>query len=110
MLQRPVNAVTDRKYTGVNVTILWTAATTRGFKRDRWVTFNQARKAGGHVRRGQKGTVAILYREIEVRRKDESGAIVLDSNGETIKDKIKFIKGFTLFNVDQCNGLSERNR
>ena len=102
---RPVNAVSDRKYSGINVTVLWTAATTHGFKRDRWLTFNQARKEGGHVRRGQKGTVAILYREVEVRRKDESGSLVADSNGEVIKDKIKFIKGFTLFNVDQCDGL-----
>ena len=104
---RPKNAITDRKYTGINVTILWTAATTHGFKRDRWLTFNQTRKAGGRVCRGQKGTVVILYRNIEVRRKDESGSLVLDSNGETIKDKIKFIKGFTLFNVDQCDGLTK---
>ena len=104
---RPVNAVTERKYSGINVTVLWTAATSNGFKRDRWLTYNQARKAGGHVRRGEKGTVAILYRDIEVRRKDESGELILDSNGETMKEKIKFIKGFTLFNVDQCDGLSE---
>ena len=104
----PTNAITDRKYTGINVTILWTAATTHGFKRDRWLTFNQTRNAGGHVRRGQKGTVVILYRDIEVRRKDESGALILDSNGETMKEKIKFIKGFTLFNVDQCDGLPQK--
>ena len=107
VMTRPVNAVTDRKYSGINVTILWTAATSNGFNRDRWLTYNQARNAGGHVRRGEKGTVAILYRDIEVRRKDDSGDLILDSNGNVIKEKIKFIKGFTLFNVDQCEGLSE---
>ncbi len=104
---RPTNAATDRKYTGINVTILWTAATTQGFKRDRWLTFKQTQNAGGQVRRGEKGTVAIFYRNIEVQRKDQNGTIVLDTDGNSIKDKIKFVRGFTLFNVEQCTGLSD---
>ena len=62
----PVNAATERRYRGINIPILWSSAIERGFTRDRWLTFRQAMKAGGHVRRGEKGTPVILYRNIEV--------------------------------------------
>ena len=102
---RPTNAVTGRAYTGINVTILWTAARASGFERDRWLTFNQAAEAGGHVSRGQKGTLAILYRDYDVQRKDGTGDVVLDESGQPQIDKIKLIKGFTLFNVEQCSSM-----
>ena len=102
---RPTNAVTGREYSGINVTILWTAARASGFERDRWLTYNQAAEAGGHVTRGQKGTLAILYRDYDVQRKDGTGAVVLDETGKPLMDTIKLIKGFTLFNVEQCSDL-----
>ena len=105
---RPRNAYTERKYSGVNVTILWTAATTKGFKTDRWLTFNQTMKAGGKVKKGEKGTVAILYRDIDICRKDENGKKIIDEDGEYVKDTIKYIRGFTLFNVEQCEGLADK--
>ena len=60
---------TGRKYSGINISILWTAAAAAGYARDRWLTYNQATEVGGHIRRGQKGTTAILYRDYEVQRK-----------------------------------------
>ena len=102
---RPTNAVTGREYSGINVTILWTAARASGFERDRWLTFNQAAEAGGHVTRGQKGTLAILYRDVNVKRKDGTGTVLLDETGKPLMDTIKLVKGFTLFNVEQCSDL-----
>ena len=102
---RPTNAATGRKYSGINISILWTAAAAAGYTRDRWLTYNQATEVGGHVCRGQKGIVAILYRDYDVQRKDANGAAVLDENGRPMTDTIKLIKGFPLFNVEQCDGL-----
>ena len=102
---RPTNAVTGREYSGINVTILWTAARASGFERDQWLTFNQAAEAGGHVTRGQKGSLAILYRDVNVKRKDGTGTVLLDETGKPLMDTIKLIKGFTLFNVEQCSDL-----
>ena len=102
---RPTNAVTGREYSGINVTILWTAARANGFVKDQWLTFNQATEAGGHVTRGQKGTLAILYRDVNVKRKDGAGTVLLDESGKPVLDTVKLIKGFTLFNVEQCSSL-----
>ncbi|WP_411024844.1 ArdC-like ssDNA-binding domain-containing protein, partial [Salmonella sp. s57610] len=46
----PVNSLTGRDYSGVNVLLLWLAAEERGFTSDRWLTYNQAQEAGGQVR------------------------------------------------------------
>ena len=98
------------KYSGINISILWTAAAAAGYSRDRWLTYNQANEVGAHVRRGQKGTCAILYRDYDVQRKDATGAVVLDENGNPVMDTIKLIKGFSLFNVEQCEWIAARTR
>ena len=105
---RPTNAATGRKYSGINISILWSAAAAAGYTRDRWLTYNQATEVGGHIRRGQKGTTAILYRDYDVQRKDATGAVVLDESGQPMIDNLKLIKGFRLFNVEQCDGLPTR--
>lgn len=104
---RPVNAVTERKYSGINVTILWSSAVFHGFTRDRWLTFNQVGTAGGKVERGQKGTAAVLYRDIQVPQRNPNGTQSVDEDGTPQTNTIKLIRGFTLFNVEQCTGLPD---
>ncbi|MDE0310053.1 MAG: zincin-like metallopeptidase domain-containing protein [Acidiferrobacterales bacterium] len=105
---RPVNAVTERKYSGINVAILWSSAVSHGFTRDRWLTFKQVGKAGGRVKRGQKGTAAVLYRDIRVAPKESDGTQSVDEDDVPKTNIIKLIRGFTLFNVEQCTGLPDK--
>lgn len=42
----PANAVTGRRYDGINVMLLWSDAVNKGYERNRWLTFRQAREAG----------------------------------------------------------------
>ena len=46
------NAATGARYRGVNRLSLAAASARCGFEDPRWVTYNQARDAGWHVRRG----------------------------------------------------------
>jgi len=102
----PVNAVSGRKYSGVNITILWTAAASHGFKRDRWLTFNQAKSVGGAVRRGQKGTIAVLFKNVgSPARRKEIDRQSASEDKEEREGQFRLIRGFTLFNVEQCNDL-----
>ena len=98
----PVNAANERRYRGINVTILWSAAIERGFTRDRWLTYRQAQNAGGYVKRGEKGTPVVLYRTIEA--KPTATAQPDDEEPKTFK----IARSFVLFNVEQCAGLSRR--
>ena len=53
----PKNASTARHYSGVNILILWGSVIERGFTGQSWLTFRQALSLGGHVRKGERGTV-----------------------------------------------------
>jgi antirestriction protein ArdC len=55
----PQNAATGRRYSGINILILWGAVAERGFGGQRWLTFRQALALGGHVRKGEKGTTVV---------------------------------------------------
>lgn len=46
------NAVTDRPYRGLNILLLNMVAMIKGFVDPRWLTFRNAEKLGGHVKKG----------------------------------------------------------
>ncbi len=56
----PVNAATGRRYSGINVIILWSAVAEAEYGSHRWLTLRQALSLGGSVKRGEHGT-AIVY-------------------------------------------------
>jgi antirestriction protein ArdC len=47
-LAMPRNATTQRRYSSINVLILWGAVIERGFSGQSWLTFWQALGLGGH--------------------------------------------------------------
>ena len=58
-LAMPKNATTQRRYSGVNVLILWGAVIERGFVGQSWLTFRQALSLGGNVRKGEHGSLVV---------------------------------------------------
>ena len=101
-LAMPKNAATGRGYSGINVLILWGAVIERGFAGQSWLTFRQALGLGGNVRKGEHGTTVVyadrFTPEDERRRAERDG----DEPGV-----IPFLKRFTVFNADQCDGLPD---
>lgn len=93
----PLRANGER-YRGVNVLLLWGAAQERGFTQPRWMTFKQAQEQGARVRKGETGT-GVVYAGAIVREGEASEA------GDEGTVKIPFLKGYTVFNVDQIDGL-----
>ena len=101
-LAMPNNAATGRRYSGINVLILWSAVIERGFPGQGWLTFRQALALGGHVRKGERGTTVVyadrFVPDAEKQRSRETGE---DPHA------IPFLKRFTVFNAAQCDGLPE---
>src|SRR5947209_14553671 len=58
-LAMPMNAATQRRYSGVNVLILWGAVIEHGFAGQSWLTFHQALRLGANVRKGERGTTVV---------------------------------------------------
>lgn len=96
----PRNALTARNYSGVNVLILWGAVIEHGYPSQSWLTFRQAREAGGAVRKGEKG-VTVVYADRFTPEAEKERARASGEDARTIP----FLKRFTVFNVAQCEGL-----
>ena len=98
----PKNALTGRTYSGVNILILWHHVVRAGFATQTWLTYRQAQEMGGHVMKGERGVTAChadtFIPKAERERAEQDG----DEPG-----RVAFLKRFTLFNVEQCEGLPE---
>ena len=98
----PQNAVTRRRYSGINVLILWGAVIERGFSGQSWLTFRQAVSLGGNVRKGERGT-AVVYADRFVPDDERRRAAETGQEAQAIP----FLKRFTVFSTDQCEGLPD---
>jgi antirestriction protein ArdC len=93
-LNHPHNAVSNRPYSGCNVVLLWM----KGFSVPRYLTFKQAIELGGNVRRGEHGSKVYFVKQLQVQDKEQEGETRL----------IPMLKEYTVFNIEQCDGLPER--
>ena len=98
----PHNGGTGRAYSGINVLILWAAVIEGSHSSQRWLTFKQAQALGGSVRRGEKGTT-VCYADRFTPRAEAERA----TSEERDARAVAFLKRFTVFNLDQCDGLPE---
>jgi antirestriction protein ArdC len=98
----------------INILILWDAVLKRGFASQEWLTFRQALSLGGHVRKGERGT-SICYADRFIpksereRAKGEAEKEPPNRNGSRPNGddplSVPFLKRFTVFNIEQCDGL-----
>lgn len=95
----PINHSSDEFYKGINVCLLWMEQETRGFSSSRWMTYKQASVKGGQVRKGETGTTIIFYKPWD----KETGE--LDEKGQAVIEKIPMLRSFTVFNLDQIDGI-----
>jgi antirestriction protein ArdC len=94
----PRNLITKKPYRGLNVFML----ATQGYGSPYWVTLNQAKQLGAHVRQGEKSSPVMFWKIDElVRRK-------IDSDGEPADEKGKsfLLRYYRVFTIEQCHGLS----
>jgi antirestriction protein ArdC len=96
------NGSSARPYRGVNVQLLELAAQRRGFTDLRWLTYAQATRLGGHVRRGERGT-AIVWFERKERRECSDTHVAEDQPPEWFW----LVRSHTMFNVEQTEGTLE---
>lgn len=92
----PYNATTQRRYSGVNVLLLWGETVTQGYRSPAWLTFRQALALGGHVKKGEHATHIVYATSVT---KAEEG------EGEERQRRVSFLKSYAVFNVEQTEGL-----
>ncbi|MAT94106.1 MAG: antirestriction protein [Halioglobus sp.] len=86
-------------YQGINILSLWGSAMEQGFSASTWMTFRQAGELGGCVIKGQKGS-PVVYANTLTRTEE-------NDQGEEVEQTIPYMKGYSVFNVEQIEGLPE---
>jgi antirestriction protein ArdC len=85
----PKNIMSQKEYHGINAFL--TAC--QGFSSPYWLTYKQAVELGGNIRKGENGTPVIFWNWKE--KENEKGE----------KEKVPFMRYYTVFNLAQCEGL-----
>lgn len=99
----PANLSSGRPYRGINVLLLNLQSMTCGYTRNRWLTFRQAQALGGHVRRGEQGSPIVFFKMHDI---DEAQATAAAPTGDQSERRATpLLRSFTVFNVDQIDGL-----
>ncbi|MCJ2086733.1 zincin-like metallopeptidase domain-containing protein [Methylobacterium sp. E-005] len=95
----PRNALTGRRYHGVNVLALWAAAQADRYADPCWSSYKQWATLGAQVRRGERGTAVIYYRDLTADDTDTP-------NGSD--DAPRFVaRTSTVFNAAQVDGAPD---
>ncbi len=85
-------------YSGINILMLWASASAQGYIAPIWMTFKQALELNAHVRKGEKGS-PVVYANTLTRSEADA------DTGEESERAIHYMKAYTVFNVEQIEGL-----
>jgi antirestriction protein ArdC len=95
----PINATTGRAYRGVNILSLWITTQALGYESHEWATFKQWQERGANVRKGEKGTPIVFYKNLHVESSD------VDASEDTEGGRtIPFARASWVFNAAQVDG------
>jgi len=101
------NGYTGRPYRGINLVLLAISSFFNGFNSPLWLTYREAKKLRGYVRKGEHGTRIVYWNVVEVEKKDEEGNPIIDpETGEPVTVEIPFARWYTVFNLEQIENIT----
>jgi antirestriction protein ArdC len=86
--------ISKKPYRGLNVFLL----ATQGYGSPYWLTFDQAKQLGAHVRQGEKSTLVSFWKFNEYAKENRE-------TGETENKTSALLRYYRVFNIEQCEGL-----
>lgn len=94
---QPRNALTKNPYRGINIVALWAAAEAHRYPHALWASFKQWEQLGAHVRKGERASMVVFYREYDVEPDPEDE----DDDGKRL-----VLRYSNIFNVAQVDGFA----
>ncbi|QKC86737.1 zincin-like metallopeptidase domain-containing protein [Mesorhizobium sp. NZP2077] len=95
---RPTNISSGKRYRGINTVALWVAAMAVGHGDGLWGTYRQWQEAGAQVRKGERSTTVVLWKQIA------SSEPTNDDDSDDGGHRRMFARAFSVFNVAQVDG------
>lgn len=102
----PVNAVSGRRYNGINFFNLSICGMMADGGQDpRWCTFEQAQEKGWRIKKGSKGTHIEFWKLTPTPETDRDGKLVLDENGKIKMKDVPLVRNYVVFHASQIDGI-----
>lgn len=99
IIERPINVASGKAYRGVNTVALWASAYCQHFDAGLWGTYRQWQDRGAQVRKGEKSSLIIFYKDLVPGEAETSASDAED------RDQRRFIaRASHVFNVAQVDG------
>ena len=87
-----INYVSRKPYQGINRLLLPFGG--------EWLTFNQAKAAGGSIRKGEKSSMIVFFKMLE--KKDEGRQESVNA------EYLPFLRYTNVFHISQCDGIESK--
>ena len=97
-IMRPVNVASGNAYRGVNTVALWAAADAFGYDHGLWGTYRQWQDRGAQVRKGEKSSLIVFYREFDLDDADH------DQPADDDRRRRCMARASRVFNIAQVDG------
>jgi antirestriction protein ArdC len=95
--ESPVNLISQKPYRGLNVFLL----ASQGYESRFWLTFNQAKKLGGYVKKGEHATTVVFWHIGQEK-------LTRQADGTDRKSKPFLLRYYSVFNLGQTEGIAEK--
>ena len=92
--EMPANFISKKEYRGINIFLL----ASQGYGSRYWITYRQAQALGGNIKKGERGTKVVFWKFSEFSKENVE-------TGEIEDRKSILIRYYTVFNLDQCEGI-----
>ena len=99
----PISVSTVKPYRGVNTLVLWAQSQSKGYSSAFWGAYQQWQSLGGQVRKGEHGSPVVYWGTYESKNTTE------EEQDERYSRHL-FCKGYTVFNLDQVDGVEPPKR
>ena len=90
----PRSLTTGKAYRGINTFLLAMTSWMENYDSSYWATFNQIKKQGGSVRKGERSTLVVFWKQYSTQDKE---------TGEDIT--VPVIRHYNVFNATQCDDI-----
>ena len=91
---------TGRAYSLLNQLLL--------IKPGEYITFNQCKAEGGHVKKGAKAKMVVFWKVYPREKKDTNGAPVLNADGSPVIEGLPVLRYYQVFHIDDCEGIAPK--
>jgi len=100
-VQGAISHTTGKRYSLLNQMLL-------GCRSGEFVTFKEAQREGGYVKKGEKASMIVFWKFMENAKRDDDGNVVHDADGKPVMESVPFLRYYNVFHIDQCEGLHPR--